>query len=516
MKRSGARLFPKYGVLLAAAILAPVAALPASAQETFADLKSSAREAATLIERARTEGPVSVIFSVGPKGAAPQQTQQSGPVNFNDYIRGLQDQALNSLGWTNLNDLVRYETVPAMAMSVDAERLQQLVASDSVTAVYEDALLTPSLTKTGELTGFTALQSKGITGKGFSVAVLDTGVDAAHPFFEGRVVAEACFSTNHQGPGRSFQSTCPNGQPEQVGPGAAKPCSSGCAHGTHVAGIAAGHNEQGAGVASQAGIVAVQVFTVCTGPRCGDGGRSLKAFTRDVLRGLDWVYKNRERYQIAAANMSLGGRGYTGHCDAQTPYAQWINVLATVGVASVVASGNESFTDALAAPACVSSAISVGATSYDDQVAPFSNSAAFLDILAPGTNTVERVRGSGIISAVPGGYARMPGTSMAAPHVAGAIALLKSAKPDATLKQIVTALKSSGQLVRDTRNGIVKPVIRLEAAVRALTGGQPPVAAPTPKPAPNPWPQPQQPANDDGIQIYEGSQKQSGNEKVEW
>src|SRR5204863_97317 len=93
--------------------------------------------------------------------------------------------------------------------------------------------------------------------------VLDTGVDAAHPFLDGKVVAEACFSTSAAGTTESF---CPNGQDEQIGAGAGAPCPlPDCLHGTHVAGIAAGHDASGlhtaSGVAKGAQVIAVQVFS---------------------------------------------------------------------------------------------------------------------------------------------------------------------------------------------------------------------------------------------------------------
>src|SRR5207302_8189847 len=74
--------------------------------------------------------------------------------------------------------------------------------------------------------------AQGFDGRGQTIAVVDTGVEANHPYLGGKVAEQACYSLGN---------ACPNGTPEQVGPGAAAPCQAPeCKHGTHVAGIAAG------------------------------------------------------------------------------------------------------------------------------------------------------------------------------------------------------------------------------------------------------------------------------------
>ncbi|MGH9802369.1 MAG: BACON domain-containing protein, partial [Blastocatellia bacterium] len=134
-----------------------------------------------------------------------------------------------------------------------------------------------------------------------------------------------------------------------------------------------------------------------------------------------------------------------------------------------MASGNEGFTNAVSFPACISSAISVGSTDDGslnttiDAVSSFSNSASILTMLAPGR---------WINSSVPDNkFVNFSGTSMAAPHVAGAWALLKSAAPNATLQQIQNALTSTGKQITDTRNSITKPRIKVDAAISSLIGG---------------------------------------------
>jgi len=170
---------------------------------------------------------------------------------------------------------------------------------------------------------------------------------------------------------------------------------------------------------------------------------------------------------IAAVNMSLGGGQYSSNCDsAQTARKTVIDNLRSVGVATVVSSGNSSYTSAISAPACISSAVSVGSTddggsgTTSDAVSGFSNASSSLSLLAPGR---------WISSSVPnGGYSNYSGTSMASPHVAGAFAVLKQRSPNASVSKILSALTSSGQSITDSRNGLAKPRIRIANALQAL------------------------------------------------
>ena len=136
------------------------------------------------------------------------------------------------------------------------------------------------------------------------------------------------------------------------------------------------------------------------------------------------------------------------------------------GIATVIASGNDGSAFGISAPACISTAMSVGSTDDGsfgtavDTVSDFSNSSPNLTLLAPGR---------WITSSVPGGgFAIFAGTSMAAPHVAGAWAILKSRRPAATVSEIANAFAATGTGVFDGRNGITKPRINVNAALQAL------------------------------------------------
>ena len=134
-----------------------------------------------------------------------------------------------------------------------------------------------------------------------------------------------------------------------------------------------------------------------------------------------------------------------------------IDNLRSVGIATAVAAGNNGFTNALNSPGCISSAISVGATSKSDVVASFSNTASFMSVFAPGVSIVSSVTG--------GGFGSASGTSMAAAHVAGAWAVLRQAAPNASVDQILSALQTTGVPVTDTDSGVTKPRIRIDQAL---------------------------------------------------
>ncbi|MGH7926683.1 MAG: S8 family peptidase, partial [Candidatus Binatia bacterium] len=194
------------------------------------------------------------------------------------------------------------------------------------------------------------------------------------------------------------------------------------------------------------------------------------AWDSDVMAGLDRVYALRSTHNFASVNMSLAGPFvFTSHCDGDVRKPV-IDDLRSAGIATVIASGNDSSVDAISSPACISSAISVGSTGDGsggaalDVVSAFSNSASILSLLAPGSRINSSI--------TPGsGFGNLDGTSMATPHVAGAFALLKEAGTSLTVSQMLNSLQSTGLPVLDNRNGITKPRIRILDALFALPLG---------------------------------------------
>ena len=376
---------------------------------------------------------------------------------------------LASLAQARHRVIHNYQSLPYVALELDARALSMIEsAGEDVVAVMEDKIVRPSLAQSVPLVQGDQAWSSGYDGSGTMVAIVDSGVDRNHPFLGGRVVEEACYSSSN--PGES-QSVCPNGLEEQVGPGAAAPCAlSSCMHGTHVAGIIAGNGagdgQDFSGVAKNAQLMAVQVFSEITDANfCGGSPPCMGGYTADVIAGLERVYAVAlSGRNIVAVNMSLGEGAFSTYCDSE-PYKPIIDNLRAMGIASVVASGNSYSTTSTGSPACVSSAISVGSTTKGDAVSYFSNVAPFLSLFAPGESITSSVPG--------GGYEAASGTSMAAPHVTGAWAIVRQAAPTASVSEVLNALRNTGLPITDNRiwasGTTTAPRVRILQALASLT-----------------------------------------------
>jgi len=383
---------------------------------------------------------------------------------YRGRVASAQQMVLNALPVvTGLNgdSVKRFMFIPFMALDVDPAGLEYLLRTPAVISIEEDVALPPHLAESTPRVRATNAWAAGYSGSGQTVAILDTGVDKAHSFLSGKVVSEACYSTT-SGPSTSV---CPGGVASSTASGSGVPCSSstnGCNHGTHVAGITAGKGTSFSGVARDANVIAVQVFSrFAASADCSpNSAPCVKSYVSDQILGLERVYALRTSFTISSVNMSLGGGRFTSNCDSSAGQKAAIDSLRAAGIATVISSGNDSYKDAISSPACISTAVSVGSTlDTAETVSTFSNSASFLRLLAPGQV---------INSSVPGGtFSNLSGTSMAAPHVTGAFAVLRQKCPAATIDEMISALTSTGLGITDS-NGISKPRINVEAALAAL------------------------------------------------
>lgn len=378
-------------------------------------------------------------------------------------ISRIQEILIDDLAAFDISFATQLTHIPYLVLEINVPALEYLITSPLIITIDEDIPAPPFLADSIPLVGADEAWASGYSGAGQAIVFLDTGIDKNHPFLSGKVVSEACYSTTTS----SSTTLCPNGQDEQIGSGAGINCADnvyGCNHGTHVAGIAAGNRTNVAGttlsgVAADANIISIQVYSRFDSyAYCGYYAPCTLSWASDQIAALDHIFDLRENFNIAAVNMSLGGQRYSNICDGAYPALKAaIDNLRSVGIATIISSGNEGYSNSVSTPACISSSISVGATDKFDNVTSYSNSASFLDLLAPG---------SFIYSSLPGSsYGTKSGTSMAAPHVAGAWAVLKSNRPGATVVEILALLNSTGVPVTDARNGITKSRIQVEAAL---------------------------------------------------
>lgn len=250
-------------------------------------------------------------------------------------------------------------------------------------------------------------------GKGTIIAILDTGCQLDHPDLQDRIIGGKNFTPDFNGDESNFDDN--NG------------------HGTHVAGtVAASYRKEGgiAGVAPSAHLLIVKVLA-------GEGGGEYQGIIDGIQFAIDWRGPNGET--VTVISMSLGGPEDVA--DLHDVIKRAVNA----GIPVVCAAGNEGDdaydTNEFAYPGAYGEVIQVGAVNFQRKIANFSNTNDEIDLIAPGVD---------IYSTFPGGkYASLSGTSMATPHVSGALALIKNIAEKEFARELTEA-ELYAQLVRRT------------------------------------------------------------------
>ncbi|HUJ19328.1 MAG TPA: S8 family serine peptidase [Nitrospirota bacterium] len=372
-----------------------------------------------------------------------------------EAVRSAQKALQEGLSGTAFTVKHLFRHIPYATLELDRTALLKLAKLKVVAGVSEEAEYYPFLAQSSDIVDASWSFKQAFSGRGAAVAILDGGT-VHHPFFGDRLVEEFCFSS----PGSDTSSLCRHGAAVDSGSGAACAFPQHCEHGTHVAGIAAGDGSSFSGIARQADIIALNASV-----RKSYLIWQFDGFLNgDLVAALEQVLDLTDTRNVAAVNMSLGGDPWVeGTCDTFSENERSIkevaDLLKQAGVATVAASGNEGEVNKIASPACISSVISVGSTDKHSVVAADSDSSGQLDFLAPGVN---------IVSSVPGGFRALSGTSMAAPHVTGAWAVLKAEKPAARVDDIEAALKQSGKPITDARQHRITPMIQVEEALHLV------------------------------------------------
>jgi subtilisin family serine protease len=410
------------------------------------------------------------IFSpkTGYMSAAAVKAQSSANQRAFENILSNAGASLQSLGATT------YFKLGGIAVSLSYNTLARLYenADPRILSInLNKPLAWPTLTNSISLLNMQSAWNAGYRAAGQNIIVMDSGIRRNHEFFKvngtSKVIYEACFGSHGTDElGVSYHPICPNVNTNgdsfpQNQPGTGEPlndplCSSTlsdvCSHGTHVAGVAAGHSTPNIspstlqGVAPDAGLISLQVFSYNTTTSPG-----ARAFNNDILAGLQAINAatvpgTNNPYVV---NMSLGGGHFSGNCAGQFSAVDTaILDLTSHGVPVIVATGNAPppYTDAdrtsIAWPACVPETIKVSAVVNDAngtslpifaQVGIPGNFTGPM-LLAPGGGAGTTVTSSSATSST--ATLALAGTSMAAPHVAGIYAAFKAAVPGTTVNNI--------------------------------------------------------------------------------
>ena len=294
-----------------------------------------------------------------------------------------------------------FHVLPGSALTVSGDNLEKIAKTDGVKGIYMDQKLkvmalpdedntSSSISATKRLID-DPRSDKSYTGKGVTVALIDTGADSDHEALAGKILAFKDFVNNQT------SAYDDNG------------------HGTHCASLIAG--KMGTGVAPGADLVVVKVMD-----------RSGACYTSDALKALDWCLENKDLYGIRVISFSVGGENPS---EGVSLLDEACNKMVQEGMVMCVAAGNSGPDDSsIVIPGDAENVITVGAVDISGEIfklssrGPTANGEIKPDLVAQGVDVVSALAWS------KNGKSSVSGTSMAVPQVSGAAAVLEEADED--------------------------------------------------------------------------------------
>ncbi len=354
--------------------------------------------------------------------------------------------------------------IPASAMTVSGDELEEIAQSDGVKGIYKDQKLkimvdspidtesSPPLSAKSSSSSASSIASssaiddprsdKGYTGQGVTVALIDTGADRDHESLKGKIVAFKDFVNNQT---------------------AAYDDNN---HGTHCASLIAG--DRGIGVAPDARLVVIKIMD-----------QNGACYLSDALKALDYCLENKDLYGIDIVSFSVGGESPT---DSNTLLDEACNKMVDEGLIMCVAAGNSGpSTSSIVIPGDAENVITVGAIDYSGTIfkkssrGPTASGEIKPDLVTLGVNV------SSALAHSKNGKSAVSGTSMAAPLVAGAAALLLDARPDLSVSDVKRALyKTADDLGNEGQDNVYGyGALNLTKALLELNSGSPGLSPPT-------------------------------------
>ncbi len=354
-----------------------------------------------------------------------------------------------------LKDKIKHEfndKISAVVSKEDLEKLKDNPDVELVEIVRTRSIVLQDSVPLIEADDVWDLQSNNVslTGEGEAICIIDTGINYNHNdlgggFGEGYKVIggyDYCADDNN--------CTTSDEDPMDVH-----------GHGTHVAGIAAANGDI-KGVAPGANVFMIKAAN-------SDG----TFWDDDLEKAIDLCVNNASQYNISVISMSLGGGLYSNYCE-EDPLADEIDNAAANNITVVVATGNNGRSNKISGPSCVESAIPIAGSTKDNSIYSDGNRNSLVKLLAPGKN---------INSTAGTGYNVLSGTSMSAPHAAGAFAIINQylglSGELKTPAEIETLLSDNGFEIEDSGN--TYDIINLYEAVASLDNSAPEITLVSPE-----------------------------------